>query len=100
MRDDFNDSNKPISYTQHFQNSRFVESILDVYLELLPIAGPSLTHQTRYDPARAPVEDGRFELFHRLGLSRLENSVFNGYTQMMYVQISTKNQSVFVFGHF
>ncbi|KAJ9568291.1 hypothetical protein OSB04_004257 [Centaurea solstitialis] len=41
----------------------FVESILDVYWELPPVAGPSLTHQTRYDPARAPspiVEDGRF----------------------------------------
>ncbi|KVH97987.1 hypothetical protein Ccrd_023797 [Cynara cardunculus var. scolymus] len=93
MRDDFNHTNKPISLAQHFQNSRFVESILDVYWELPPVAGPSLTHQTRYDPARAPspiVEDGRFGLFQRLGLSRLETSVFNGYTQMVYLQISAK----------
>ncbi|XP_023752468.1 uncharacterized protein LOC111900814 isoform X1 [Lactuca sativa] len=91
MRDDFNHTNKQISHTQHFQNSRFVESILDVYWELPPVAGPSLTHQTRYDPARVSnpiVEDGRFRLFQRLGLSRLEETVFNGYTQMVYVKIS------------
>ncbi|OVA08583.1 hypothetical protein BVC80_209g329 [Macleaya cordata] len=91
MRDDFNHSNKAISFSEHFKNSRFVESVLDVYWELPPVAGPSLTHQTRYDPARASgpiVEDGRFGLFQRLGLSRLETSVFNGYTQMVYVQIS------------
>ncbi|TKY48184.1 hypothetical protein E2542_SST25598 [Spatholobus suberectus] len=91
MRDNFNHSNKPISYAQHFQNSRFVESILDVYWELPPVAGPSLTHQTRYDPARTPspiVEDGRYGLFKRLGLANLDNSVFNGYTQMVYLQIS------------
>ncbi|ONK69109.1 uncharacterized protein A4U43_C05F19450 [Asparagus officinalis] len=34
MRDDFNHGNKPISYSEHFQNSRFVESVLDVYWEL------------------------------------------------------------------
>ncbi|KAK2371391.1 DNA-directed RNA polymerase subunit beta [Trifolium repens] len=91
MRDNFNHSNKPISYAQHFQNSRYVESILDVYWELPPVAGPSLTHQTRYDPARAPnpiVEDGRYGLFQRLGLGKFDNSVFNGYTQMVYLQIS------------
>ncbi|KAL8098933.1 uncharacterized protein LOC141683172 [Apium graveolens] len=91
MRDDFNHSNKKISYTQHFENSRFVESVLDVYWELPPVAGPSLTHQSRYDPARVTspiVEDGRFGLFRRLGLSSLDNSVFNGYTQMVYLQIS------------
>ncbi|KAL0415209.1 UNVERIFIED_CONTAM: hypothetical protein Slati_3352800 [Sesamum latifolium] len=85
MRDDFNHSNKAISYAEHFTNSRFVESVLDVYWELPPVAGPSLTHQTRYDPARtsAPiVEDGRYRLFQRLGLSRFDTSVFNGYTQM------------------
>ncbi|KAF3450720.1 hypothetical protein FNV43_RR06809 [Rhamnella rubrinervis] len=90
-RDNFNHSNQPISYSEHFQNSRFVESILDVYWELPPVAGPSLTHQSRYDPARAQppiVEDGRYGLFQRLGLTRLENSVFNGYTQMVYLQIS------------
>ncbi|KAL6966089.1 hypothetical protein U1Q18_044109 [Sarracenia purpurea var. burkii] len=91
MRDDFNHSNKGITYEEHFKNSRFVESVLDVYWELPPVAGPSLTHQSRYDPARAPspiVEDGRFGLFRRLGLTRLETSVFNGYTQMVYLQIS------------
>ncbi|KAL6585039.1 hypothetical protein OROMI_004328 [Orobanche minor] len=91
MRDDFNHSNKAITYSEHFQNSRFVESVLDVYWELPPAAGPSLTHQTRYDPARAPgpiVEDGRYGLFRRLGLSRLDNSVFKGYTQMVYLQVS------------
>ncbi|XP_059640431.1 uncharacterized protein LOC132282698 isoform X2 [Cornus florida] len=91
MRDDFSHSNKSITYAEHFQNSRFVESVLDVYWELPPVAGPSLTHQTRYDPARTPspiVEDGRFALFQRLGLTRFEASVFNGYTQMVYLQIS------------
>ncbi|RWV90236.1 hypothetical protein BHE74_00014540 [Ensete ventricosum] len=91
MRDDFNHSNKAISHEEHFQNSRFVESALDVYWELPPVAGPSLTHQTRYDPARVSdpiIEDGRFALFQRLGLARLETLVFNGYTQMVYVQIS------------
>ncbi|KAL9659949.1 hypothetical protein QQ045_024759 [Rhodiola kirilowii] len=91
MRDDFNHSNKAISYGDHFKNSRYVESLLDVYWELPPVAGPSLTHQTRYDPARAPnpiVEDGKYGLFQRLGLSRLDRSVFNGYTQMVYIKIS------------
>ncbi|KAF9685190.1 hypothetical protein SADUNF_Sadunf03G0028700 [Salix dunnii] len=93
MRDNFNHSNKPISYAEHFQNSRFIESTLDVYWELPPVAGPSLTHQTRYDPARASspiVEDGRYGLFQRLGLGRLEASVFNGYTQMVYIEISER----------
>ncbi|CAM8891403.1 unnamed protein product [Rhodiola kirilowii] len=91
MRDDFNHSSKAISYGDHFKNSRYVESLLDVYWELPPVAGPSLTHQTRYDPARAPnpiVEDGKYGLFQRLGLSRLDRSVFNGYTQMVYIKIS------------
>ncbi|KAI3935042.1 hypothetical protein MKW98_009961, partial [Papaver atlanticum] len=79
-----------VRYKEHFQNSRFVESILDVYWELPPVAGPSLTHQTRYDPAHSVspiVEDGRFGLFQRLGLSRFDSSVFNGYTQIVYVNI-------------
>uniref|UniRef100_A0A0E0MWT6 Uncharacterized protein n=1 Tax=Oryza rufipogon TaxID=4529 RepID=A0A0E0MWT6_ORYRU len=91
MRDNFNHSNKAISYKEHFQNSRLVESVLDLYWELPPVAGPSLTHQTRYDPARASdpiIEDGRFGMFQRIGLARLDASVFNGYTQMSYVQIS------------
>ncbi|KAL1538331.1 hypothetical protein AAHA92_27090 [Salvia divinorum] len=69
MRDDFNHSNKAITY----------------------VAGPSLTHQTRYDPARTTtpiVEDGRHSLFRKLGLSQLDPSVFNGYTQMVYLQVS------------
>lgn len=91
MRDNFNHTNQPISYKEHFENSRFIESVLDVYWELPPVAGPSLTHQSRYDPARTPspiVEDGRYGLFQRLGLGRLDTSVFNGYTQMVYVEIS------------
>ncbi|CAI9114166.1 OLC1v1014825C1 [Oldenlandia corymbosa var. corymbosa] len=94
MRDDFNHSNKAITHSQHFQNSRYVESVLDIYWELPPVAGPSLTHQTRYDPARVTspiVEDGRYGLFQRLGLSRLETSVFNGYTQMVYLQVSEQD---------
>ncbi|KAL5220690.1 hypothetical protein ABZP36_025403 [Zizania latifolia] len=91
MRDNFNHSNQAISYKEHFQNSRLVESVLDLYWELPPVAGPSLTHQTRYDPARASdpiIEDGRYGLFQRIGLARFDASVFNGYTQMAYVQIS------------
>ncbi|KAG0491027.1 hypothetical protein HPP92_007890 [Vanilla planifolia] len=94
MLDDFNHSNKPITYEEHFQNSRYVESVLDLYWELPPVAGPSLTHQTRYDPARAAdpvIEDGRFGLFRRLGLSKLDASVFNGYTQMVYAKISASD---------
>uniref|UniRef100_A0A804PTJ0 Uncharacterized protein n=1 Tax=Zea mays TaxID=4577 RepID=A0A804PTJ0_MAIZE len=91
MRDNFNHSNMAISYKEHFQNSRLVESVLDMYWELPPVAGPSLTHQTRYDPARTVdpiIEDGRYGLFRKTGLARLDASVFNGYTQMAYVQIS------------
>lgn len=70
-RDNFNNSNEPISY---------------VYWELSPVAGPSLTHQTRNDPARSLppiVEDDRYGLFQPLGLTRLDMSVFNWYTQMV-----------------
>ena len=91
MRDDFNHSNKVITLNEHFQNSRYVESILDLYWELPPVAGPALTHQTRFDPARSVdpiIEEGRFGLFQKLGLTGLDLSVFNGYTQMVYVQIS------------
>ncbi|KAJ3695695.1 hypothetical protein LUZ60_001072 [Juncus effusus] len=90
-RDNFNHSNKYISHSEHFQNSRFVESVLDLYWELPPVAGPSLTHQTRFDPARSVepiVADGRFGLFERIGLGKLDKMVFNGYTQMVYVMIS------------
>ncbi|KAL0910378.1 hypothetical protein M5K25_021354 [Dendrobium thyrsiflorum] len=92
LRDDFNQSNKAISYSDHFHISRFVESLLDVYWELPPVAGPSLTHQTRYDPARTSnpiVEDGQNSLFQSLGLTRLHPSLFNKYTQMVYVKISS-----------
>ncbi|CAN4086811.1 unnamed protein product [Withania somnifera] len=34
MLDNFNHSNKAISYAKHFKNTRFVESVLDVYWEL------------------------------------------------------------------
>ncbi|RLN23762.1 hypothetical protein C2845_PM07G10370 [Panicum miliaceum] len=97
MRDNFNHSNKVISYKEHFQNSRLVESVLDLYWELPPVAGPSLTHQTRYDPARAAdpiIEDGRYGLFRRTGLQRLDASVFNGYTQMAYVEISGSTSNI------
>jgi hypothetical protein len=90
-RDNFNKSSEAISYKEHFRNSRLVESVLDLYWELPPVAGPSLTHQTRYDPARASdpiIEDGRHGLFQRIGLARFDASVFNGYTQMAYVQIA------------
>ncbi|XP_057833480.1 uncharacterized protein LOC131044219 isoform X2 [Cryptomeria japonica] len=91
MRDNFNHSFEIISHTEHVENSKFVESVLDLYWELPPVAGPSLTHQTRYDPARSSepiVPDDQRYLFRKLGLSSLNNSVFNGYTQMVYVQIS------------
>ncbi|KAL6608010.1 hypothetical protein ACP70R_041073 [Stipagrostis hirtigluma subsp. patula] len=97
MRDNFNHSNKAISYKEHFQNSRLVESVMDLYWELPPVAGPSLTHQTRYDPARTAdpiIEDGRYGLFRRIGLARLDASVFNGYTQMAYIQISGSMLSI------
>jgi len=91
MRDNFNHSFKMISHAEHFENSKFVESVLDLYWELPPVAGPSLTHQSRYDPARSPepvIADYQKGLFRKLGFSSLNSSVFNGYTQMVYVQIS------------
>ncbi|XP_020581761.1 uncharacterized protein LOC110025552 isoform X2 [Phalaenopsis equestris] len=92
LRDDLNHSNREISYFDHFHISRFVESLLDVYWEFPPVAGPSLTHQTSYDPARTSnpiVEDGQYLLFKRLGLARLDASVFNWYIQMVYLKISS-----------
>ncbi|GLT77181.1 hypothetical protein SLA2020_487910 [Shorea laevis] len=91
MRDNFNRNRTPISYAYHFADGRFIESILEVYWEPPPVAGPSLSHQTRYDPTRTPiliVKDGHYGLLQRLGLRRLETSVFNGHTQVVYIQIS------------
>lgn len=91
MRDNFNHSFEIISHAEHFENSKFVESVLDMYWELPPVAGPSLTHQTRYDPARSSepvITNHQKDLFRKLGLSSLNRTVFNGYTQMAYVQIS------------
>lgn len=91
MRDNFNHSFEIISHAEHFENSKFVESVLDMYWELPPVAGPSLTHQTRYDPARSSepvIPNHQKDLFRKLGLSSLNRTVFNGYTQMAYVQIS------------
>ncbi|KAH9300811.1 hypothetical protein KI387_012394 [Taxus chinensis] len=91
MRDNFNHSFEIMSHAEHFENNKFVESVLDLYWELPPVAGPSLTHQTRYDPARSSkpiVLDGQKDLFRKLGMNSLNSSVFNGYTQMVYVQIS------------
>lgn len=96
MRDNFNHSNKQISDDEHVQNGRFIESVLDLYWELPPVAGPSLTHQTRYDPARSTdpiIEDGKFGLFQRLGLTRFETAVFNGYTQMVFLRVSVSTIS-------
>jgi hypothetical protein len=62
-----------------------VKSVLDMYWELRPITGSSLTHQTRYDPTRAVdqiIEDGHYTLFR--SLARLDASVFNCYTQMVF----------------
>jgi hypothetical protein len=89
MRDNFNHSNKVTSHKEHFQNSRLVKSVLDMYWKLRPITGSSLTHQTRYDPTRAVdpiIEDGHYTLFR--SLARLDATVFNCYTQMVFVQIS------------
>ncbi|XP_002984414.2 uncharacterized protein LOC9644262 [Selaginella moellendorffii] len=90
MRDNFNHSNAPISHQQHLHNGRLVESMLQLYWELPPVAGPSLTKQNRYDPARSSrplVGDGDRTLFRKLGLHSLEKRVFNGYTQMAYVRL-------------
>ncbi|EPS70168.1 hypothetical protein M569_04595, partial [Genlisea aurea] len=89
MLDDFHRKSQPMNYTEHFDNGRFAESVLDVYWELPPVAAPWLTNQTRYDPARTShpvVKDG--ELFEKVGLGKLEGWLFNGYTQMVYVKIS------------
>ncbi|KAE8700661.1 Detected protein of confused Function [Hibiscus syriacus] len=76
------DTDELCARNEAWWGSRFSMSIGSYYQQLvLPF-----THQTRYDPARAPtpiVEDGRYRMFQRLGLDRLERSVFNGYTQMI-----------------
>ena len=51
MQDNFNHSNKVTSHKEHFQNSRLVKYMLDMYWELRPVTSSSLTHLTRYDPA-------------------------------------------------
>ena len=81
MRDNFNHNNKVTSHKEHFQNSRLMKSVLDMYCELRPVTGSSLTHLTRYDPARAVdpiIEDGHYTLFR--SLARFDASVFNCYT--------------------
>lgn len=91
MRDNFNHSFVHITQEEHLENSKQVESALDLYWELPPVAASSLTLQSRYDPARATnpiVTDDEKELFVQLGLSGLEKGLFNGYTQMVYLKIS------------
>jgi hypothetical protein len=91
MRDNFNHSFEVISEIDHLQNSKRVEAALELYWELPPIADPSLTHQTRYDPARTSlpiIGHSQRKLFRNLSLSSLEKDVFNGYTQMVYLKIS------------
>lgn len=91
MRDNFNHSFVQISQEEHFENAKLVESALDLYWELPPVAGPSLTRQNRYDPARTPnpvIADEEERLFLQLGLSCLPTNLFNGYTQMVYVKVS------------
>lgn len=79
MLDDLNSNSKATSYAEHFQNSMFVQSVLHI------------CHQRRYYPAHAPdpiIEEGSFVVFRKLGLTRFEASVFNGYAQMVYLQVS------------
>ena len=91
MRDNFNHSFEFISENDHLKNSKQVEAALELYWELPPIADPSLTHQTRYDPSRTSpplIKRSQEGLFKKLGLSTLDKDVFNGYTQMVYLKIS------------
>lgn len=91
MRDNFNHSFVLITEEQHLENFKQIESSLDLYWELPPVAGPLLTHQQRYDPARTTdpiIKDHEKELFVKLGLSSLEKGLFNGYTQMVYLKVS------------
>ncbi|KAJ7568577.1 hypothetical protein O6H91_01G038500 [Diphasiastrum complanatum] len=90
MRDNFSHNNTAISYATHVENVQFLESVLDIYWELPPVAGPTLTHQRRFDPARTShpiVANSDNHLFMQLGLDRLNKSVFNGYTQMAYLRL-------------
>lgn len=90
MRDNFNHSFVHITQEQHLENFKQIESFLDLYWELPPVAAPSLTHQRRYDPARTThplIKDEEEWLFAQLGLSSLNKDLFNGYTQMVYLKI-------------
>ena len=83
MRDNFNHSFEMILRAEHFENSKFVESVLDLHWEVPPVFGPSLTHQTRYDSTHSSepvIPDYQKYLFRQFGLSSLNNTVFNGYT--------------------
>lgn len=91
MKDNFDHLSTPISIAEHRANAAYMESVLDTYWELPPVAGPSLTKQTRYDPARTPsplIPDGDIVSFQKHRLDVLNTSVFNGYTQMAYVKVS------------
>lgn len=91
MRDNFNHSFVQITEEEHLENFKQIERSLELYWELPPVAGPSLTHQNRYDPARTTdpiIGDHEGKLFEQLGLGRLGKDLFNGYTQMVYLKVS------------
>ncbi|MCO5595744.1 hypothetical protein L7F22_049792 [Adiantum nelumboides] len=91
MRENFNHSFVHITQEQHLENFKQIESSLELYWELPPVAAPSLTRQSRYDPARTTdpiIGDNESKLFVQSGLSSLDKALFNGYTQMVYLKVS------------
>lgn len=92
MKDFSGSSYIPFTLSEHFNISRYLEYALDLYWKVPPVAGSSLNHQARYDPARVSwpiIEDGDYRSLELLGLSGLNTCVLNRYNQMVYVQISS-----------
>ncbi|EFJ04975.1 hypothetical protein SELMODRAFT_137953 [Selaginella moellendorffii] len=94
--DDFGKTNAPISYEQHVKNFHLLESILDTYWELPPLAAAYLTRQTTFDPARTSwplvfnLKDT--SIFSKIGFDKW---LFNAYAYMVYARL--KNDIPFEF---
>ncbi|EFJ24064.1 hypothetical protein SELMODRAFT_102324 [Selaginella moellendorffii] len=90
MRDNFDKIKVPISHQDHIENYKLVQSMLQIYWEVPPLASPSLSYQRAYDPARtvAPLlgEEER-EVYNRLGLDKLDEWEFSEYFQMAYARL-------------
>ncbi|XP_024523479.1 uncharacterized protein LOC9637997 [Selaginella moellendorffii] len=94
--DNFGKTNAPISYEQHVKNFHLLESILDTYWELPPLAAAYLTRQTTFDPARTSwplvfnLKDT--SIFSKIGFDKW---LFNAYAYMVYARLKNDIPSEF-----